>query len=126
MRQLLRISWDIWTHQNGYKHGSDGPDQQQLKERLQEEIEDEYNYGLDSLLPRNYHWLDKPLADMLKLNPATQQQWLSSIANARERYHNQQTADPTFKSTPHRMHRSRIHPRQEETMKILMVVTMCG
>ena len=79
---------------------SDGPDQQQLKERPQEEIEDEYNYGQDDLLPRDYHRLDKPLDNMLKLNPATQQQWLASISNARERYHNQQTADPTLEQQP--------------------------
>ena len=86
----------MWTHQNGYKHGLDGPDQQQLKERIQEEIEDKYNYGLTDLLPHDHHWLSKPLADMLKLNTATQQQWLLSISNTRERYHNQQTADPTL------------------------------
>ena len=86
----------MWTHRNGYKHGSDGPDQQQLKERIQEEIEDEYNYGLTDLLPCDHHWLSKPLADMLKLNTATQQQWLLSISNERERYHNQQTMDPTL------------------------------
>ena len=96
IRQLLQISWDMWTHRNGFKHGSDGPDQQQLKERLQDEIKDEYDYGLDGLLPRDHHWLNKPLEHILQLHPATQQQWLSSIANARERYHNQHTVDPTL------------------------------
>ena len=86
----------MWTHRNGFKHGSDGPDQQQLKERLQDEIKDKYDYGLDGLLPHNHHWLNKPPEHMLQLHPATQQQWLSSIANARERYHNQHTADPTL------------------------------
>ena len=55
----------MWTHQNRFKHGSTGPDQQQLKERLQEEIEEEYDQGTDDLLPRNHHWLEEPLADML-------------------------------------------------------------
>ena len=94
--QILHISWDMWTHQNGFKHGSTGPNQQQLKERLPEEIEEEYDQGTDDLLPRYYHWLEKPLDDMLKLNPATQQQWLSSLANARDRYHNQHTVDPSL------------------------------
>ena len=35
--------------------------------------------------------------DMLKLNPATQQQRLSSVANTHERYHNQQTAGPNLR-----------------------------
>ena len=61
---------------------------QQLKERLQEEIEEEYEQGTDDLLPCDHHWLEKPLADMLQLNTATQQQWLSSVANACDRYHN--------------------------------------
>ena len=86
----------MWTHWNGFKHGSTGPNQQQLKERLQEEIEEEYEQGTDDLLPRDQHWLKKPLADMLQLNPAIQQQWLTSVANARDRYHNRQTADPSL------------------------------
>ena len=77
------------------KHGPGGPDQQQLKEQLQEEIEDEYDQGLDNLLTY-HHWLDKLLLDMLWLNPATKQQWFSSITNACKRYHNQQTVNPTL------------------------------
>ena len=63
LTQILQISWDMWTHRNGFKHGSTGPDQQQLKERLQEEIEEEYEQGTDDLLPRDQHWLKKDLAD---------------------------------------------------------------
>ena len=96
LTQILQISWDMWTHRNGFKHGSTGPDQQQLKERLQEEIEEEYEQGTDDLLPRDQHWLKKPLADMLQLNPAIQQQWLTSVANAHDRYHNRQTTDPSL------------------------------
>ena len=55
LTQILQISWDMWTHWNGFKHGSTGPDQQQLKERLQEEIEEEYEQGTDDLLPRDQH-----------------------------------------------------------------------
>ena len=69
----------MWTHQNGFKHGLTGLDQQQLKERLQEEIEEEYEQGTDNLLPHDQHW-----------------QWLTSVANARDRYHNRQTTDPSL------------------------------
>ena len=54
----------LWEHQNRFKYGSDRPDQQQLKEQLQEEIEAEYDQGLDNLLTY-HHWLDKLLLDML-------------------------------------------------------------
>ena len=87
----------MWTHRKGFKHRLDGPDQQQLKERLREEKEDEYDQGMTNLPPLDHHWLDKPLANMLKLNPATQQQRLSSVANTHERYHNQQTAGPNLR-----------------------------
>ena len=77
----------MWTHRNGFKHGSTGPNQQQLKERLQEEIEEEYEQGTDNLLPCDQHWLKKSLAE-LQLNPAIQQQWLTSVPDAHDQYHN--------------------------------------
>ena len=84
----------MWTHRNGFKHGPDGPDHQRLKQELHDDIHDEYNLGTATLLPRNQHWLSKPIDTILSLNIATQQQWLISITNAREKYHHQPTADP--------------------------------
>ena len=94
IKHLLNISWDMWTHRNGYKHSPDGPDHQQLLESIREQIQDEYEYGSDDLLPRDKHWLRQPIETILAYDPATQQQWLKSLEYARERYHNQPTTDP--------------------------------
>ena len=94
IKLLLNISWDMWSHRNGYKHSPEGPDHQQLLQSLREQIQDEYEYGSDTLLPRDQHWLQKPIEVILAYNPATQQQWLKSLEYARERYHNQPAADP--------------------------------
>ena len=84
IRQLLNISWDMWTHRNGFKHGPTRPDATSLHERITHDIENEYSLGTSTLLPRNHHWLSKPIHITKRLNIATQQQWLQSITIARE------------------------------------------
>ena len=74
----------MWTHRNGFKHGPDGQDATKLRERLTHEIENEYETGTTTLLICDYHWLSKPIEATLKLDPATQQQRLQSIAIARD------------------------------------------
>ena len=94
IKLLLNISWDMWSHRNGFKHSPEGPNHQQLLNSLQEQIHEEYDYGQESLLPRDKHWLQKPIEVILAYDPATQQQWLKSLEYARERFHNQPAADP--------------------------------
>ena len=86
----------MWTHRNGYKHGPNGPDATELRERLTHKIEHDYETGTTTLLPRDHHWLSKPIDATLNLDTATQQQWLQSIAIARDRYQNQQSTDPNL------------------------------
>ena len=57
IKHLLNVSWDMWTHQNGYKHSPDGPDHQQLLQTLHKKIQDKYDTGSDSLLNHDKHWL---------------------------------------------------------------------
>ena len=96
IKQLLNIAWDMWSHRNGFKHGPNGPDQQHLRKELQERIEYEYSIGQHNLLPHDRHWLQQPIAAILNYNTSTQQQWIQSVNNARERHHAQPTEDPSL------------------------------
>ena len=96
IRQLLNISWDMWTHRNGFKHGPEGPDATELRDRLIHEIENEYKTGTTNPTHPRPPLALQTIEATLKLDPATQQQWLHSIAIARDRYQHQQSADPNL------------------------------
>ena len=70
------------------QHSPDGPNHQQLLQSIHKQIQDKYEHGSDTLLTCDKHWLQKPIEVTLAYDPATQQQWLNSLAYTRERYHN--------------------------------------
>ena len=94
----------MWANRNGVKHSPKGPNHQHLLQTLLKQIHDEYEYGPNSLLPHDKHWLQKPIETILAYDTATQQQWLKSLKHARERYHNQPAADPNLKQQGTIMH----------------------
>ena len=96
IKHLLNVAWDMWSHQNGFKHGPNGPHPQQLRQELREQIQHEYSIGLNNLLSRDHHWLQQPIETILKYDTSTQKQWIQSVTHARERHHTQPAEDPSL------------------------------
>ena len=72
------------------------PDHQHLRQELREQIEYKYSIGQHNLLPHDRHWMQQPIATILNYDTSTQQQWIQSVNNARERHHAHPTEDPTL------------------------------
>ena len=96
IKHLLNVAWDMWSHRNGFKHGPNGPDQQQLRQELRKQIQHEYSIRQNNLLPCDRHWLQQPIEMILKYDTPIQQQWIQSVAHTRERHHAQPAEDPSL------------------------------
>ena len=87
--KLINVSWDMWRHRNGIKHGSDlTPLHTDFVARIDSLLKDQYDLGVTSLL-RKHHplLLDHSFEETKKsLTLEGKQQLLHSLELARDAF----------------------------------------
>lgn len=80
MTCLLSISHSQWTHRNGILHAKDtqGLHLQECA-ALQAAIDQQFQTGMDGLLPCDYHLIERGRASVQRLLGPGQKAWLASI-----------------------------------------------
>ena len=101
IQKVWAVSWDMWDHRNEVRLGTVSPALQREITTTNNSITAEFETGLTGLGFRDHHWLDKPIATVLKYDHEHKKQWLASIELARARHANRHE----FKSSAFRRQR---------------------
>ena len=87
--KLMQVSWDMWRHRNGVKHGKDPtPAQKAQEQRIDSLLADQYQLGTDTLRQKHHRLLtERSLEDTLQqLDLDMKQQLLHSLELARNAF----------------------------------------
>ena len=107
-RRIWKIAWPLWLHRNEILHETQKSIHPQEMINLDEEVQYEWNKGLDQLPQTHHHKFTVSLDDLLRHNCTSKINWLFSIWAARE------TKDPTYLST-------QIHRHSQPALKFKYV-----
>jgi ribonuclease HI len=86
IKKLWGVAWDMWEHRNDILHNSDTPAKLRRIAQANLRIEEEFDTGIEGLLPRDKHWILQPMVQVLRYDLIVKAQWLESVALARERF----------------------------------------
>jgi hypothetical protein len=86
IKKLWGVAWDMWEHRNGILHDTITPAKLRKIAYTNIGIQEEFDTGIEGLLPRDIHWVSQPIAIVLRYNLEMKEQWLESVALAQTRY----------------------------------------
>ena len=88
IQKVWSVSWDMWDHRNAIRLDTITPAQLRERAATNRRIVEEFALGPENIGIQDHHWFAKPLAHVLKYDPAHQSQWLASVELARYRHAN--------------------------------------
>ena len=84
IQQLYHISFQMWDKRNQVLHDKTSIHPLQHDHDLDIRITDQYNKGIEDLLPSDHHLMNTTLDKVLDSNIHTKKEWLSAISAARQ------------------------------------------